>query len=94
MSGELFNLTNANFNSAVVEFNLMAKVISLVEKREVWHQVYRNGELCVHLSNHGKFKFFHGGEITQLEFFDSVSFLKELSEALESVMCSMYNKVD
>jgi hypothetical protein len=32
-----------------------------------------------------------GGEITQLEFFDSVSFLKELSEAMEHVMCSMYN---
>jgi hypothetical protein len=67
----------------------MGKVISLQEKQEVWKQAYEKGGLRVHISTHGKFKFYSGNEITQLEFFDSVSFLKDLSIALESVMGKM-----
>jgi len=69
----------------------MSNVVSLSEKREVWRPIYAKDGLRVHLSSHGRFKIFSGEEITQFEFFDSVTFLKELSEALELVMCSMYN---
>lgn len=69
----------------------MTNVVSLTEKREVWKPVYSKDGLRVHLSSHGRFKIFSGEEITRFEFFDSVTFLKELSEALEHVMCSMYN---
>ncbi len=72
----------------------MSNVISLVEKREIWKTIYTKDDLRVRLSSHGKFKIYHGDEATKLEFFDSVTFLKELSEALECVMCSMYNNND
>jgi hypothetical protein len=71
----------------------MSNVVSLTERREVWKPVYTKDDLRVYISSHGRFKLFNGNEITQLEFFDSVSFLKDLSEALEYVMCSMYNEV-
>lgn len=67
----------------------MAKVISLREKTETWKKVYSQGNFVVSVSNHGKFKFYNGKEITQLEFFDSVSFLKDLSDALEKEMGNM-----
>jgi hypothetical protein len=69
----------------------MSNVVSLTEKREVWKPVYEKDQLRVHLSSRGRFKIFSGNEITHFEFFDSVIFLKELSEALELTMCSMYN---
>ena len=69
----------------------MSNVVSLAERREVWKPAYANDKLRIQVSSHGRFKLIIGNEITQLEFFDSVSFLKELSEALEYVMCSMYN---
>ena len=69
----------------------MSNVVSLTERREVWKPAYTNGKLRIQVSSHGRFKLISGNEITQLEFFDSVSFLKELSEALEYVMCSMYS---
>ena len=72
----------------------MSNVISLVEKREVWKHAYTKDMMRIMVSTHGRFKIYNGSEITQLEFFDSVSFLKELSEALEQVMCSMYNSND
>jgi len=72
----------------------MSNVVSLVERREVWQSIYRKDGLQVQLSNHGRFKLISGNEITRLEFFDSVTFLKELSEALECTMCSMYNNID
>jgi hypothetical protein len=72
----------------------MSNVVSLVEKLEVWKPVYEKDNLRVHVSSHGKFKIYSGDKITQLEFFDSVTFLKELSEALEYVMCSMYKDTD
>lgn len=71
----------------------MSNVVSLTERREVWKPVYMKDGLRVQISSHGRFKLMSGHEITQLEFFDSVTFLKELSEALEHVMCSMYNDV-
>lgn len=71
----------------------MSNVVSLTERREVWSPVYMKDGLRVQISSHGRFKLMSGEEITQLEFFDSVTFLKELSEALERVMCSMYNDV-
>ena len=72
----------------------MAKVISIQERTEVWKSVYVQGNLEVFISNHGKFKLRNGKEITELEFFDSVTFLKDLSEALENVMgkMGMYNQ--
>lgn len=69
----------------------MSNVVSLTEKREVWKPVYEKDQFRVHLSSHGRFKIFSGNEITHFDFFDSVTFLKELSEALELTMCSMYN---
>ena len=72
----------------------MSNVVTLVEKLEVWKSVYEKDNLQVHISSHGKFKIYSGDKATQLEFFDSVMFLKELSGALEYVMCSMYNDVD
>jgi hypothetical protein len=71
----------------------MSNVVSLMEKREVWQSIYVKDGLRVQISSHGRFKLTSGDKITQLEFFDSVTFLKELSEALERVMCSMYNDV-
>jgi hypothetical protein len=71
----------------------MSNVVSLMEKREVWQSIYVKDGLRVQISSHGRFKLASGDKITQLEFFDSVTFLKELSEALERVMCSMYNDV-
>ena len=71
----------------------MSNVVSLIERREVWKPVYIKDGLRIQISSHGRFKLMSGGEITQLEFFDSVTFLKELSEALEHVMCAMYNDV-
>jgi len=70
----------------------MSNVVSLTERREVWKQVYHKDNLRVQISNHGRFKLLSNSEITHLEFFDSVTFLKELSESLEHVMCSMYNE--
>lgn len=72
----------------------MSNVISLVERREIWQSIYRKDMLQVQISSHGRFKLISGDEITRLEFFDSVTFLKELSEALERTMCSMYNNID
>jgi hypothetical protein len=72
----------------------MSNVVSLVEKREVWKPVFAKDQLRVHLSSHGRFKIYSGSEITQFDFFDSVTFLKELSEAMEHTMCSMYNDND
>lgn len=72
----------------------MSNVVSLTERRETWKPVYQKDDLRIHISSHGKFKVYSGDEITQLEFFDSVNFLKELSEALEYVMCGMYNNND
>lgn len=71
----------------------MGKVISLREKTETWKKIFSQGNFSVSISSHGKFKFYNGKEITQLEFFDSVSFLKDLSEALEKEMgnMKMYN---
>jgi hypothetical protein len=70
----------------------MSNVVSLAEKLETWKPVYDVGGLRVCISSHGKFKIYSGDKITQLEFFDSVTFLKQLSEALEYVMrCPMYN---
>lgn len=69
----------------------MSNVVSLTERREVWKEVFVKDRFHVRISSHGRFKLMSGSEITQLEFFDSVTFLKELSEALEHVMCSMYN---
>jgi len=71
----------------------MSNVVSLMEKREIWQSIYIKDGLRVQVSSHGRFKLMSGDKITQLEFFDSVTFLKELSEALERVMCSMYNDV-
>jgi len=68
----------------------MSNVISLNEKLEVWKLIYTKDQFRVHLSSHGRFKIFSGSEITYFDFFDSVLFLKELSEALEYTMCSMY----
>ena len=77
----------------------MGKVISLQEKLETWKKVYEKSELCVYVSNHGKFRIIHSSlslqsTTTQLEFLDSVFFLKELSEALERAMLNMdlYNQ--
>lgn len=72
----------------------MSNVVSLIERKEVWKPVYVKDNLHVQISNHGRFKLLSGDKITQLEFFDSVTFLKELSEALEYVMCSMYSDND
>lgn len=72
----------------------MSNVVSLVEKREVWKPVFVKDQLRIHLSSHGRFKIYSGDEITQFDFFDSVTFLKELSEAMEHIMCSMYNDND
>jgi len=72
----------------------MENVISLVERKEVWKEVFLKDGLRVQISNHGRFKFMNNSKITKLEFFDSVTFLKELSEALEHTMCSMYNEVN
>ena len=72
----------------------MSNVVSLTEKREVWKDAYRKDGIRIMISTHGRFKIYSKDEITQLEFFDSVSFLKELSEELERVMCSMYNGND
>lgn len=69
----------------------MSNIVSLTERKEVWKDVFVKDHLRVKISSHGRFKLMSGSEITQLEFFDSVTFLKELSEALEYVMCSMYN---
>lgn len=71
----------------------MSNIISIVEKLETWKVIYQKSNLQVKISSHGKFKFLNGNEIVQLEFFDSISFLKDLSKALESVMCSMHDDV-
>jgi hypothetical protein len=71
----------------------MSNVVSLTERREIWQSIYAKEGLRVKVSSHGRFKLMSDDKITQLEFFDSVTFLKELSEALERVMCSMYNDV-
>ena len=72
----------------------MSNVISLIEKREIWKDAYAKDNMRIMISSHGRFKIYNGEELTKLEFFDSVTFLKELSEALEHVMCSMYNGND
>lgn len=71
----------------------MGKVISLQERSEVWKKAYHFGNLEVFVSSHGKFKFRSGDHVTQLEFLDSVTFLKEMSDALEREMnqMGMYN---
>jgi len=71
----------------------MSNVVSLEERREIWKPAYMKGGLQIQISNHGRLKLLSGGEITQLDFFDSVTFLKELSEAMERVMCSMYSDI-
>lgn len=71
----------------------MSNIVSLADRRETWQSIYSKDGLRVHISNHGRFKLMHGDEIMQLEFFDSVAFLKELSEALERTMCSMYDDI-
>jgi|GEM_PF-2105572 len=70
-----------------------SNVVSLQEKLEIWQRVYKKDELEVYISTHGRFKIYSGDKITQLDFFDSVSFLKELSESLEVMMgnMGMYN---
>lgn len=72
---------------------MVNNVVSLKEKLEIWKLVYQRGDLRVDVSTHGRFKFHHGGNVTQLDFFDSVLLLKELSEALEITMddMGMYN---
>jgi len=67
----------------------MGKVIFLQEKLEVWKEIYKKNGLIVNVSTHGKFKIYNESKFTQLEFFDSVSFLKDLSIALEVVMGKM-----
>lgn len=71
----------------------MSNVVSLVERKEVWKSIFVQDEFKVQISNHGRFKFINNLNNTVLEFFDSVTFLKELSEALENTMCSMYNDI-
>ena len=78
----------------MLKLKSMSNVISLTEKREIWKDAYVKDGIRVMVSTHGRFKIYSGNEITHLEFFDSVSFLKELSESLEHVMCSMYNGND
>jgi hypothetical protein len=71
----------------------MSNVISLKEKLEAWKLIYQKDEFQVYVSNCGRFKIHSGNKITCLDFFDSVFFLKELSEALEFTMddMGMYN---
>lgn len=69
----------------------MSNVIHLNERKEIWRSAYVKNGLHVQVSNHGRFKLSSEDKITQLEFFDSVTFLKELSESLENSMIDMYN---
>lgn len=67
----------------------MTKVISLKDRLEIWKRVYEKDALEVYVSNQGRFKIKHLNSITVLEFFDSIFFLKHLSESLEIMMLDM-----
>lgn len=73
----------------------MGKIVSLLERMEVWSPSYVSpeGDLRVMVSNHGRMKFFtKQGDNTCLEFVESVGMLSRLSKDMDTAMGILYEK--
>lgn len=70
----------------------MCKVISLSDRLETWREIFSKEHISVSISSNGKFRFLNRKSSLELSFVDSVLFLKELSEAMEKTMNSLYSE--